>query len=360
MARAKKYTRQIIFALLGLVLLQFVALTGVLGELEDRREAQAQLQEQLQEQQAQLQKLEEASAEDRDAENEPPVVEDPPAVTEKVPPENALSAPEIMMNASVIAHGMGMIDGVTTLNSLESFRQQYERGVRVFEVDLRMTKDLQVVARHDWRAGWQNGVSETNVPTLDEFRAKPLLGKYTPLTFRDLLLLLEEYPDVCIITDTKFDDAEAVTVQFEAMLADARELGLSYLFDRIVVQVYSRLMFKVVDSIGQFPHYIYTLYTEGFNRTEEAFSEIAVFCAESGIMGVTMWDYWWRTEFEAIAREHGVSAYVHTVNDAQEAVRLLADGVSGIYTDSILPVDLTAAKDEMERGEEAPRIEEGE
>ena len=28
------------------------------------------------------------------------------------------------------------------------------------------------------------------------------------MSFRDLLLLMEEYPDICIITDTKFTDAE--------------------------------------------------------------------------------------------------------------------------------------------------------
>ena len=117
-------------------------------------------------------------------------------------PEGELTAVDILAASPVISHGMGKIGDVTTLNCLEGFQQQYANGVRVFEVDLRMTHDLQVVLRHDWRAGWQEGVSETAVPTLEEFLSKPLLEEYTPLSFRDLLLLMAEHPDICVVTDT--------------------------------------------------------------------------------------------------------------------------------------------------------------
>lgn len=266
---------------------------------------------------------------------------EPEPVQEKSPPEGALTAPEILSNAQVIAHGLGAIDGTTTLNCLEGFQQQYAQGVRVFEVDLRLTADQQVVLRHDWRAGWQEGVSETAIPTLEEFLDKPLLEKYTPLSFQDLLLLMEEYPDICIVTDTKFTDAEIVTLQFDAMLSDAKELGLSYLFDRMVIQVYSQLMYTVTDSLHHFPYYFYTLYTEGFGRTEEAFRELAAFCSENGIMGITMWDYWWDEDYVPIAQEYGVQVFTHTVNDSQEALTLLSSGISAVYTDTLVPGDLT-------------------
>lgn len=266
---------------------------------------------------------------------------EPEPVQEKSPPEGALTAPEILSNAQVIAHGLGAIDGTATLNCLEGFQQQYAQGVRVFEVDLRLTADQQVVLRHDWRAGWQEGVSETAIPTLEDFLDKPLLEKYTPLSFQDLLLLMEEYPDICIVTDTKFTDAEIVTLQFKAMLSDAKELGLSYLFDRMVIQVYSQLMYTVTDNLHHFPYYFYTLYTEGFGRTEDAFRELASFCKENGIMGITMWDYWWDEDYAPIAQEYGVQAFAHTVNDSQEALALLSGGISAVYTDTLVPGDLT-------------------
>ena len=375
-----------IYALLALVLVQFVALAALLAAYDGQNTEEPTPPAAQEAQEAAL------SAEE---ENIPAWLE--PAeetVTEKDPPEPALPPPDILAAAPLIAHGMGPVpapedgaadsaaasgdpDGgasgdetadaltdangrelVTVLNCLEGFQAQYAAGVRVFEADLRLTSDMEVVLRHDWRAGWQEGVSETSIPTLEEFLETPVLGEYTPLSFQDLLLLMEEYPDVCIITDTKFTEAEVVTAQFTAMLSDAKELGLTYLFDRFVIQVYDELMFKVVDGLHHFPHYIYTLYATGFAGTEGAFREAASFCADNGFLGLTLWDYWWREAYAPIARELGVAVYVHTVNDAQEARELLNQGVSGIYTDTLTPADLTAEAS-TSGGETPERTEEG-
>ena len=251
-------------------------------------------------------------------------------------PAGELSAEEILASSRTVMHGLGQLSGTSVLNCREGFDRYYARGARVFEVDLRMTSDGQVVLRHDWRGGWQEGISELSIPTRDAFLAAPLLERYTPMSFRDLLLLMEEYPDICIITDTKFTDAEVVTAQFTAMLNDAHKLGLSYLFDRMVIQVYSPLMFRVVDHLGHFPHYIYTFYAEGFNGTEEALRERLTFCRKNGIEGVTMWSWLWRPSYAAIAENSGVRCYVHTVNDREMAEALLQSGVSAVYTDYLV------------------------
>ena len=262
-----------------------------------------------------------------------------PAVSASTPSET-LSAADILAESPVVAHGMGAVNEVHVLNCLEAFEAQYANGVRVFEVDFRLTSDLQVVLRHDWRAGWQDGISETYIPTLEEFLSKPILEKYTPLSFRDLLLLMEQYPDICIITDTKFTDPEIITLQFEAMLQDAEDLGLNHLFDRMVIQLYSPLMFKIVDNIHHFPHYIYTLYSVGFDCTLESFEEIAAYCQENGIAGVTMWVSWWDASFAPVAEQYGISVYAHTTNDAEAAKVLLDEGVSAVYTDRLGPGDV--------------------
>lgn len=261
-------------------------------------------------------------------------------IPQKEAPADALSAPEILSGAKVVAHGMGTADNVPMLNCLESFAESYEKGIRVFEADLRMTSDGHVILRHDWRAELQDGISETSIPTLAEFLAKPINGQYTPLSFRDLLALMEQYPDICIITDTKFVNEEEVTRQFRAMLRDAYETGLTYLFDRMVIQVYTPMMFRVVDSLYSFPHYIFTLYYTGFACTQSDFREKAEFCKENGIMGITLWDYWWSEDYTPIAQENGICVYAHTVNDAEWAQRLLSSGISAVYSDSLCPSDL--------------------
>lgn len=258
----------------------------------------------------------EEEAEETDSE---PAAEEEAVVQEKERPEGELSGPEILANTQVIAHGMGEIDGIEILNCLEGFEAMYEAGVRVFEVDLRLTRDAKVVLRHDWRSGWQPGVNEAIIPTLEDFLSMKLLDKYTPLSFRDLLLLMEEYPDICIITDTKFTEADVFLVEFDAMVADAKDLGLSYLFDRMIFQIYNKNMFTTLYTEYGFTHYIYTLYNEGFQQTAAAFRDKAIFCSQHGIGGITMWDYWWKPSYAAIAEEYGVHVYVHTVNNVEKS-----------------------------------------
>lgn len=278
----------------------------------------------------------EAPAEAQTAEN--------PEVREKEKPEGELSAPEILSGVQVIAHGMGTVDGLATLNCLEGFQQQYAAGVRVFEADLRLTRDGKVVLRHDWwHYEWQDGINWANIPTREKFLSEKILKKYTPLSFRDLLLLMEQYPDICIITDTKFTESDAFFLQFDAMLADARELGLTYLFDRIVIQVYSGNMRTALNNIYPFPHYIYTLYQDEtpFTGTKEDLEKKAAYCAERGIEGITMSSAWWDPAFPGIASKYGIRLYLYTVNDAAQARQYLDAGCSGVYSDSLTPSDLS-------------------
>lgn len=267
-----------------------------------------------------------------------------PEVREKEKPEGELSAPEILSGVQIIAHGMGMVDGLATLNCLEGFQQQYAAGVRVFEADLRLTRDCKVVLRHDWwRYNWQDGINWANIPTREKFLSEKILKKYTPLSFQDLLLLMEAYPDICIITDTKFTESDVFTIQFDSMLADARELGLTYLFDRIVIQVYSGNMRTALNNIYPFPHYIYTLYQDEtpFTGTKEELEKKAAYCAERGIEGITMNSVWWNPAFPGIAKKYGIQLYLHTVNDAAQARQYLDAGCSGVYSDSLTPSDLS-------------------
>ena len=259
---------------------------------------------------------------------------------EKEKPEGERDAMEILAENKIIAHALGSVDGLSELNCLEGFLVGYEAGIRVFETDLRMTSDGRVVLRHDWRPSLQEGFGETYIPTLEEFLATPILGQYTPLSFQDLLLLMEQYPDICIVTDTKFLEPEAVVDQFKAMVYDAQKLGLSYLFDRMAVQVYSPTHFNIVESVHHFPHYIYTLYQDYFEADTASFRRKANFAQENGIEAITMWSYLWEGSWKSIADYRDLKIYVHTVNEVESAEWVMSLGVDAIYTDFLTPADL--------------------
>jgi glycerophosphoryl diester phosphodiesterase len=58
--------------------------------------------------------------------------------------------PSILAERPVVLHGFGYIDGHMVTNSIEAFLTNYDRGFRVFEVNLQMTSDDRLIARHDW------------------------------------------------------------------------------------------------------------------------------------------------------------------------------------------------------------------
>lgn len=248
------------------------------------------------------------------------------------------SEPEILSCTDVIAHAMGELDGYIYLNCLESFEAMYEQGTRVFEVDFAFTADGNIVLSHDW-ARWatilQEGLGDYEVPTTEEFLSKPILGAYTPLTLRDLLLLMDQYPDICIITDSKYTDAQTALTQFRIMADEAEALNLPDVFDRIIIQVYNPTMLEALDRTFHFPHYIFTLYNTNFDGSDKMLRDFAEYSAAHRVMGITMWDYLWNPSLQSIAEEYGLSIYVHTVNDLDQGRRFLAAGVSAIYTDSL-------------------------
>ena len=89
-----------IYALLALVLVQFVALAALLAAYDGRKTEPTP---------PAAQEAQEAAL-SAEEENIPAWLE--PAeetVTEKEPPEDALSAPDILADASLIAHGMGAV-----------------------------------------------------------------------------------------------------------------------------------------------------------------------------------------------------------------------------------------------------------
>jgi len=217
---------------------------------------------------------------------------------------------------------------------LEAFLENYERGYRTFEVDLDVTSDGEVVLRHDWDQPLQENISAQNVPTLEEFLSIPILGKYTPMSFKDLCEIMKTYPDIWIVTDSKYTEKEEVEKQFRAMVETAEELEAADILDRLVIQIYNESMLEVLKSIYPFKSYIFTLY-QRWDNTPEQFVEIARWCVNNRIDCITMNDWRATEEILMIAARYDIDIYVHTINDIDDAKYFLERGVKGIYTDSL-------------------------
>lgn len=102
----------------------------------------------------------------------------------------------------IIAHAGGQIDGHIYTNSLEALNNSYNEGAKIFELDIRETKDGYYVGTHDWKT-WaqQTGYSGELPPNLEEFKRYKILNKYTAMSFEDINNWFLSHPDVVFITD---------------------------------------------------------------------------------------------------------------------------------------------------------------
>lgn len=238
-----------------------------------------------------------------------------------------------------IGHSFGAIDGHTYTGSLEAFEYNYQKGIRTFEVDLDITSDDKVVLRHDWGQKIQEGISEESIPTEEEFLSIPILEKYTPLSFYDLCFLMQKYPDIWIVTDSKYNDPETVNKQFKIMKETAEKAGDIQVLDRLVIQLYNEKMYEIVREVYPFKSYIFTMYMRWFGNVED-FIDVCRWSAEQNINVITMGYDLPTEEIMGIAKRYGIDVYLNTINNKEKALSFIQMGVKGIYTDKLSLKDL--------------------
>lgn len=252
----------------------------------------------------------------------------PPKVKERL-----LSAEPVL-----IGHAMGGIKDAAYSNSLEAFKKNYRKGLRIFEADFATTSDNKLVLRHDWKKKrGQKGLlkEEGYIPTYDEFMNTPLYGKYTPLSLADVFQLMKRHPDVLIITDTKSDQYDKIVAQFQLLKETAEETDSMNCLDRFIIQLYNDEMYDAVTSVYPFKVFIYTVYQRGTDN----FEQLCQFCVENDIKIVTMNQNKFKDEFMELIKQYDLKLFLHTVNDPEKANRFHDKGVSGFYTDILTDKD---------------------
>ncbi len=101
-----------------------------------------------------------------------------------------------------IAHGGGEVNGISSTNSLEALNESYNKGFRLFELDIIETSDGHYVASHDWKmwSRFTNYQGELPV-SLARFTDSRIYDKYTPLTMEAINAWFAEHRDATLITD---------------------------------------------------------------------------------------------------------------------------------------------------------------
>ena len=98
---------------------------------------------------------------------------------------------------------------------MEALNQNYSQGLRLFELDLKLTSDGFIVAVHDWEKWKKNSGYKGDIPpTLKIFNNYRISKKYTPLDYKKINSWFNQNKDAILITD-KIKDLNAIKNQIK-------------------------------------------------------------------------------------------------------------------------------------------------
>jgi len=235
-----------------------------------------------------------------------------------------------------IVHALGGINGDQYTNSREALINSYERGGRVIEADIEYTSDGEMVLIHNWKRktlknlfGYETE-SEEEPLSLSTFKEMKVYGKYTTMTFRELMEFMKEHRDMMLVLDGKYEEEADVRRQYGDIYKTA-SLYDPEIPDRMIPQIYNEEMYSTVMEIYDWKSVIFTWYQlDGDTLDPE---KIFTFCDENNIRVCTMEDEKENPLIDRTAAKYDINIYVHTINDENVRDRLFDSGVAGIYTD---------------------------
>jgi len=256
--------------------------------------------------------------------------------------EKLVGEAPVLDGSRLVAHAGGAIDGYAYTNSIESVRLNYDRGHRVFEIDLNLMNDGQILCAHD--IGHLNSItgSAHTLPDTASYLERKVYGSFSVTSLASLFEFMRDHRDMHLVTDSKtahdagrkdLSNAEYNRLFWAEFVRVARDVDPGIL-DRVVPQLYYREMLEEVEDAFAFKRYILTLYA-----TSMVADEIVRFAYEHPeVSAVTMWPA--RLDEPGLVqglRSLGVPIYVYTINDLKDAKYLMFKGAYGLYTDSMLP-----------------------
>lgn len=233
----------------------------------------------------------------------------------------------IYLNKSIkptklIAHAGGEINNLAGTNSKEAIINSINKGFNLIEIDFGFTSDDKLVAIHDFEDGMSK-YFKTNYYNInyEEFMKLNMVGNLTQLSIDGIIGLMDTYPDLYIITDTKYDN--------EKMLKYISVNYPSYI-DRFIPQVYFYDEYFVAKDLG-FKNIILTIYKQYFPK-----KTLAKFAKKNKLFAITMpYERAQEGLSQGFYEETNTPILTHTVNDSSLYQEMLTKDVFGIYTDTL-------------------------
>ena len=225
-----------------------------------------------------------------------------------------------------IAHSGGSIDGNIYTNSLEALDLSYSKGIRILELDLKLTSDNQLVAVHDWKS-WKKMTkySKKIPPSKNDFMNLKILGKYSPIDLNKINEWKTKHKDTVIITD-KFDNLKILNNSFQKNQKYIHEI-----YD------YNQLLFAFNHGLTNI------LVSEKILRENNFSIKFLNRLKENDIYGLSVSRYsiYKLPEFYKKVRDMGLRVFVYRLNDGlpggseKEVICNFNNYLDAIYADDL-------------------------
>lgn len=240
------------------------------------------------------------------------------------------------MGNGLIAHAGGIVvsgsnnNTAAGTNSRQAVIQSYDKGHRVFEIDLNLTTDNKLAAVHNWH-GYNGPLSS------EKWAEVKIWDAFQSMMLEDVLDIMLVNKDMFLVTDTKSFEytREQIELQFKILVDTAKKKDPE-LLKRIIPQIYYQEMYDIVMKQHEFESIIYTLYA-----SQDSDAQVVEFVKKhKNIRVVTMGPARAKKAFINELRRADKQVYFFTVNDLEEMLAYKNYGVHGFYTDSVFPGEL--------------------
>lgn len=232
-----------------------------------------------------------------------------------------------------IAHALGGIDGFKYTNSKEALEKSYNNGFRLFETDLKISSDGNLILVH---GGWQKRMNfDDNAEMLDynTFLNSKIYNKYTTMSFKDLVEFMKNHKDMYVMIDIGKKTDKGTLKFYKKIVKDAKKD--TSVLQRLIVGGHTTEMIENIKTVYNFK--LFNLYCPCEEKREEGLKTTEKFieyCKNNKIQSISMPVKDYNQEIVNLARKNNIIIYLFTINDKNEAEKYL-ENVDIIGTDFI-------------------------
>ena len=247
----------------------------------------------------------------------------------------------------VVAHGGGAIDGKINTNSKEAWSASYNRGIRLFDVDINRTSDGFYVLRHSWDdnleqtkqtiitttttmvdwVGYDRYVlDEMQIPVLNDFVSLPIFRRYTPQTITDMFEFLNSHEDVNVVADFKLYNEFDIVYSY--IFDYCQKHNMQFILERLIISTANIKQVNAIREINPKAQLTFRVYEYPNN-----FSEALKLCVENEIHVCMLAQKFVKPEVVKMFTDKGIRVFVTLVNYESDMEYYQSIGCSGCVSD---------------------------